>query len=617
MISAPLASVPEDASKTDVGSSPGGEHVDGFRERTAPVAAASGCSTPTRRATLIVALAVAIARFLFTIEVRTFAMSPDELANAGMARFLAGGDWNMLRTNTWRPGYATLLAPMTAVVDDQTWWIRCAFAINAIIAGATLFILVPLVSRLTRLSAKHALIVAGVVATTPASLSASGHVWAEPMVTLTFLGCLWSAMRFFDARRLRHAIGAVAWAVLGYTCHGRMLPVVAIAVVGATVALLGQRRLMHAAAVVGFGSVTVLASNQYADWIFGELWTATGSTNTSEGVIERLRSPLQVLDSVFGQLWYQLTASALVFGIGMAALVLAARRRSEVDTTARRDARVILSFVVPMLAMSATFMSDRARADHVIYGRYNDAIAWPVLAIGLAWLASYRHAYSRKVQTWVLVVVPVFYIDVALVLRQLHYKQLEAGTVVIDMVAGLMPIIDGSGEVRVFTLSAASLMTFGVGLALLLRVRPSTRVFEASLVAGLIVAGLLAYANFPSRSNRWEAAVAAAPAFRATVPAGETIGVSLMPDDFGPDASIFVQTSYALFYEWYLPEYEFAVDDGLRDEVGPYVVGATNDLILSYGKGEFLWKQPDRELGLWKEPEILDDGTRNPSYASP
>jgi hypothetical protein len=557
---------------------------------------------PSRLNVLILAAAVALVRFLFTIEVRIFSLSPDEAAYAGMSRFLAGRDWNMLRTNTWRPGYSALLAPISAVTTDPVAWIRAAFALNAVIAGLSVVVLVKIVHRLTNLGPRASLLVSGVIALSPASLSASGHVWAEPLVTLAFLGVVWSLFRYFDERRIVHAAAAIVWATAGYTSHGRMLPVMGLAAV-MLVGDLVVRRSWPSAMLVGAAACGgVLLSNLYANWVFDSVWTSTATTNTSGGVLKRLARPLQVVDAAFGQLWYQLCSSAMVFGVGIVGLVLVSRRDVGVAHQ-RRDARIILALVIPMILMSVTFMSDRARADHVIYGRYTDAIAWPVLAAGAGWLIQGRLRSSRKLRRWVYVGVPIVLIDLALMVRQLHYRQLRSGSGVIDMIPNFMPLVGGDGQVPVLTLTAVSCALFG-GLVLSLRRWPH----RPNLVAGGVVvtaaaAAVAAYVNFPARENNWEVANEATPWVRDNLPEGTVIGISLMPDQYEPSASMFQQISFGLLYQWYLPDYEFVIDEGLQDDVGPYVVAPGNDLIMNLGCGEMLWEQRYAGLVIWHDPD--------------
>ena len=39
--------------------------------------------------------------------------------------------------------------------------------------------------------------------------------------------------------------------------------------------------------------------------------------------------------------------------------------------------------VAPLLLTSVVFMADRPRPDQFVYGRYNDAVMWPVIVLGL------------------------------------------------------------------------------------------------------------------------------------------------------------------------------------------------------------------------------------------
>lgn len=557
---------------------------------------------PTRRTVLMLAACVALARFLFSVQVRTFAMSPDEFANAGMSRFLAGGHFDMLRTNTWRPGYPTLLAPVSMLVDDPSWWVRSALAVNAVVAGISVVWLVKIVQRLTRLGGSATLAVAGVIALAPASMSASGHVWAEPLVTLAFLGALWSLMRFFDDFRVSAGLAAVTWGVFGYLCHGRLLPLLGMSTLVVVGALAWRRNWIGSVLVGGVSVGGALLTNVYANWVYDNVWTVVGSTNTSEGVLSRLAHPLQVLDAAFGQIWYQLAASALVFGVGLLVLIASAFAPGR-NSADRTDARLTLALTVPMILMSVTFMSDRARGDQVVYGRYSDAIVWPVLAVGAAWIVRGSRADSRKLRLWAFVGVPVIFAEFALMLRQLHHRQLGSGTAVIDMIPGFMPVIDGSGAIPVLMLSGVALAVFSAFVFASRRLEHRPALLLAVVLGALVAADVAAYVHFPSRENKWEQAREAVPFVEENIPAGSTIGVALMPDDFGPDAAIFAQVSWALAYQWYLPDYRFTIDAGLRDDVGPYIVATTNDLILSKNGGTTLWEQPDASMAFWLEPD--------------
>ncbi|HJX26404.1 MAG TPA: hypothetical protein VJ885_00715, partial [Thermoanaerobaculia bacterium] len=104
---------------------------------------------------------------------------------------------------------------------------------------------------------------------------------------------------------------------------------------------------------------------------------------------------------VAGQIWYLQAATLGVFGIGVAGLVLllarglARRRRvgegwDERDPARARVAGLILLGAAGVLSASATMMLPAFRSDHLVYGRYNEALIGVFLVAGLAGLGGTR-----------------------------------------------------------------------------------------------------------------------------------------------------------------------------------------------------------------------------------
>jgi hypothetical protein len=89
-----------------------------------------------RRDFLVAAAAVATVRAAYGWGRVSFLHSPDEFAIGGMARYISGtADWNMFVASTWRPGYATVLAPLFWITSDPEWFVRLALIVNAVVAG--------------------------------------------------------------------------------------------------------------------------------------------------------------------------------------------------------------------------------------------------------------------------------------------------------------------------------------------------------------------------------------------------------------------------------------------------------------------------------------------------
>ena len=51
---------------------------------------------------------------------------------------------------------------------------------------------------------------------------------------------------------------------------------------------------------------------------------------------------------------------------------------------------------MPLLATSVVFMSGSTRPDMFVYGRYNDAVVWPVLLVGVGWVVDARNHRRRS-----------------------------------------------------------------------------------------------------------------------------------------------------------------------------------------------------------------------------
>ena len=138
----------------------------------------------------------------------------------------------------------------------------------------------------------------------------------------------------------------VAMAALGFTGHGRLLPLVPV-----VLALLLLRCVMAPGMGVWCGDrrrvavVTTLLSYLLRDAVFDAAWDDPASSNTVGTVIKRLPQVLDNLRSALGQTWYQLVATAGLTAIGTGVLLVRAvrRRRRVVPDVVIRDARLVLA----------------------------------------------------------------------------------------------------------------------------------------------------------------------------------------------------------------------------------------------------------------------------------
>lgn len=574
------------------------------------------------RRVLLAGVVVTVVRFWFAVDRRVFHVVADEPGQLAMARWLAGETrWNMFDHSTWRPGYSLLLAPTFWLTDTGEEVVRAALTVNAVLAGVSAMVLTRLLVRWTSgwstgaddpvLGPWACAAIASAVAVAPAAIAASAYTWAEAMVTCTFLVTVWWVQRFADTGRLAHALTATLAAGVSMTTHGRSLTVLptVVAVVAGTLAV--RRRWPAAAAVVGYGVLLGVASLALTARVHSAVWDDPSEINTPGSVIERLDAPVALAESFVGQAWYQLVASAGLVGVG-AAVVLASLVRPA-DRLDRRSAAVLIVLTTPLVLTSVTFMSDRDRSDQLVYGRYVDAVIWPVAAIGAAALV--RLAVARRDRRdggegddrgaggAVLVTVAALTAVFGLVVAWRHGDQLASDVGLRMMVPGLLPYIGDADGVHVLRITGIAIIGLA-GLVLLTRRAGGRR---GAVLGALVVAGALGWSavrvhDAQARAlNTWAIGDAVA-RLDAIVPDGARIGVLMVSDGDAPRVPYGVQRQRYQVYQLYLTDREVVWErTPPRFQTDWVLAPAGTDVLIDAG-AVVRWGDPTVRMALWQLP---------------
>ena len=555
----------------------------------------------TSRAWIGVAAAVVtFGRWLEAADRRVFHVAPDEPGQLAMARWLGGGTrWNMFDQLTWRPGYALTLAPLTRLWGSGEALVRAALTLNAVFAGLSCILLAFLVRRWTGLGPRAAAGVAAVVALAPSAIAASAYTWAESLITLVFLATLAALQRFVDHRDAASAVLAIAAAAFAMTVHGRslpMLPVTALVVV----VLLVERRWREAVALSGLAATLTVVSTRFTAWVLGNVWDEPSDANTADAVIERLDAPGALLDSFIGQMWYQLVASVGMVGVGTAVVVGAVLRPG--PHLRRSDAAVILVTTAPLVATSVTFMAGRARPDQLVYGRYVDAVIWPVVALGLAWTLDRARAVDGRRRSLLPAAVGAVTIVSGIVVAFRHGDVLAGDIGLRMMVPGLLPYIGSGDGVPVLTITAVATIAIGTVACMSVvpagfRVPRTVLLFVA--VLAITFAGGRVHDAQAEHLNSWAIGDDIADIDRI-VPDGEPIGVVTRPSAMVPD--LVEQRQRIQVYQLFLPDHEFVWERRSRDFSTNYVVAPSRVRALAEAGGVVVWYDPTKPMALWKLP---------------
>ena len=560
------------------------------------------------RAALAVVIAfVTAGRWWFTMDRTVFHVAPDEPAQLAVARWLAGRThWNMFDHATWQPALALLITPAYWVTDNGAHVVRYALFVNCLLGGIAAALLAVLVHRITNLGVWGSAVTAVLVGLAPASLSASSFIWAESLVSLMFLATTLALLRYYDTSTFAAGAAAVAAAVGGYAVHSRLLPLF-----GTTVLLTVGRELWRHRWVRGAGLLAVTVAlfgvtSAWKHWVLTQVWEDPANQNTVGAVWKRAQHPLEVLDSILGQAWYQMAATFGLAAIGSALIASACVRTGRIPTVA---ARIIAITTVPLLLLSAIFMSDRPRADQFIYGRYNDAVMWPIIAVGTAWLANrFRVGFGRS-DRWLAGGTIAALVAAGWGVDRLHGDFIEERYGVRGMIAGLLAYVDGTDTLHIWqaTLIVTGLTVLMLAFAVLAGWAGDGRSGVIAVASVLmLVLGVVGVVRARSvadlRLNGWEAS-SPVQEVDDLVPAGVALAVRTIPSSQDPVVNWTTQRQRYQVYQFYLSDRIVLRDRGLDDDVGPYVFAplGTDDLVEA--GAELLWTDPSVKIGLWREPD--------------
>ncbi len=564
---------------------------------------------------VVTGVVVAAARWAFSGDRKVFHVSPDEPSQLAIARWLAGERrWNMFDHATWQPGLGTLLTPIYWFTDDGETAVRWALATNAAIAGISAAVLVLLTRRLTSLPALWCGVVAALAAAAPASLSASSFVWAEPLVSLSFVLTIVLLIRWYDTGALVTGVAAIAVSVGGFTSHSRLLPLVATTVALTVGAALWRRRWAHTAVLAAASALLFFGSAAWTRWILANVWDDPSDQNTVGAVRDRIDRPLDVAEALLGQVWYQLAATVGVAMIGAFVIGRSALRSRHTDPFERLrtiDARIVVVSTLPMIGLSAVFMSGRSRPDQFIYGRYNDAIVWPIIVVGLAWIGRRATGGFERRHLALAAVTAAMILGLGFAVDQLHGDAIRERYGVRGMIAGLLAFVDGDNTLDVWrtSLIATALFAGTIGVAALagaprLPRRASRAVLGIGAAAALLVLGVAVVRTedvADLRLNGWTAAAQVA-TVDDLVPPGLPLGVRPVPNSRDPIVEFVPQRQRFQLYQLYLPQRSFVRDRGVDDDVGPYVFAPLQDPDMLEAGATVVWRDPSISIALWLEP---------------
>jgi hypothetical protein len=352
------------------------------------------------RSRLIAGTAVLLAlRALLSLARTGPVLVADEAGYLTNARVLAGGLPGQLEMAPfYRGGYSLLIAPLINVSSDPSVVYGLVLFLNAALAASIFPLLYLLLRRFLGVPPQTAIVAALVGAIYPAVTVLSQVAMSEnalfPLVCVWLIACAGLLGSEDRGRSMLWAAGVGASTGALWAVHNRMIAAVAVAVV--LLAWLAVRRriglpaLALAIALLAAAAIGTHALDRYLlDQSYGG--TASSELNTRLDDLFTFSGLRTMAANLVGQTWYLLVAT---FGLAAAVafdVVARARRGAARESwPSLPPVATLLGLTVALLLVSAAAFPERTRPDMLIYGRYAEIAAPPLVAIGFAVIARGR-----------------------------------------------------------------------------------------------------------------------------------------------------------------------------------------------------------------------------------
>jgi hypothetical protein len=319
---------------------------------------------------------------------RAPAAYPDEAGYLLAARWLAGRPGGDLSHLTFYPGgYPLLLSPVYWVTADPETVYRLVIGVGAI-TGATVFPLSVAILRRLDLRPSAAAAIAFAAALLPGNLFFGAWALTDAILPAVIAGWFLALIRFADTGRSRAGSVASLAAAYAYAVHSRGIVILLVHAGVLLLLLVRGWTPRRATALAAVAMVAAWSGTNRLNTLLLHALYPHGARDLSGVLLSRLTSAsglLRTLSGACGQIWYLITATYGLAGLGLvAALVQVLSPRA--DRPLRLVAGAAITVTVGIALASTAALPDEHRVGNYAYGRYLACVAVPLALAGAAFL---------------------------------------------------------------------------------------------------------------------------------------------------------------------------------------------------------------------------------------
>lgn len=334
----------------------------------------------------------------------------DEFGYWGIAAHLAGKDWSSLLHTTpyYSYGYSLLLVPLFWLGFSSDVMYRTAVALNVLFLAGSYFLCAYCVKKLLpALSGALRCVLAFTIILYTNTVIQAQIAWSETLLYLLYWVIFTLAVRLSETSRISDVVLFGISNMYLYMVHQRCVGVLLASVLYICVLMLFRRLNLKQAACMGCAFLVLLMIHKYLKaYSINEIFSGnelvamndySGQVGKIGFVLGSAEGFLSLLQSICGKLYYLGASTFLLgftsawFAVRQSFLFVCGWFRKKI-----RPEEDLSGYLIPfylMLSFGATFLISaiamsvsHGRLDLLIYGRYMEFAAGPVLLSGIAGL---------------------------------------------------------------------------------------------------------------------------------------------------------------------------------------------------------------------------------------
>jgi len=336
-------------------------------------------------------------------EIGIFTVLDDEFGYWGVAAYLAGFDWSKVVSEIpyYSYGYSLVLVPLFWIFEQATSMYKAAIVLNGLFLSASFLLCYNSGKKLLGKEKKPMLLgVAFLIFMYPIYIAYSAIAWPESLLTLVVWGLVWCFIGL-DQQSPYYKFPLIGvLATYSYIIHQRAIGILVASFITLLVMFLlnkiNKKQLLLAIApvvLIFIGHYFMKSNLQSGLWLnsTGRLANDYRSQVRNVSSLLTLNGGIAFLKVLAGHLFYLGAASLLIVYYGIYRLWKEIKSASETFLGDRRyDLEqphiffyvfVLTAFILSLL-VSAVFLKNPSRIDHIVYGRYVEMVIGPVLLIG-------------------------------------------------------------------------------------------------------------------------------------------------------------------------------------------------------------------------------------------